>query len=252
VEGLSVDGVVEQISRLGLEISRSLSGTSEKLVEEVNRLAALRSAVLLERQELERLRDVAARALDQMVLDFQRQREELEAEIAAQKAEWEESAQTAERERKEQEEQLARLRKEGAEFPSRIEREVEQAAAQAAKDAKLQAEQELVLAKKEAEAEKRIAELRIKTLEDAAARQNALIADMQTQVDEAKQHVQEFAVHTIEGASDAKTLAHVDEIAMEQGEHGGPQWSIEGAFDENASEGRSLVAGLELRWGKRG
>jgi len=61
VEGLSVDGVVEQISRLELDISRSLSGISERLVEEVNRLAALRSAVLLERQELGRLRDVAAR-----------------------------------------------------------------------------------------------------------------------------------------------------------------------------------------------
>jgi colicin import membrane protein len=287
VEGLSVDGVVEQISRLGLEISRSLGGISEKLVEEVNRLAALRSAVLLERQEMERLHkiDVAATALDQMVLDFQRQREELEGEIAAQKAEWEESTESAERERKEQEEalrkqrqreiddyeykknlerkrtqdkyeeeqrqqekrnqekqeslekswaqreaalreqeeELARLRKEVAEFPARIQREVEQAAAQAAKDAKAQAEQELVLAKREAEAEKRIAELRIKTLEDAAARQNAQIADMQRQVDEAKKQVQEIAVRAIEGASGAKTLAHVNEIAMEQAKHRGPQ-----------------------------
>jgi colicin import membrane protein len=287
VEGLSVDGVVEQISRLGLEISRSLGGISEKLVEEVNRLAALRSAVLLERQEMERLHkiDVAATALDQMVLDFQRQKEELEGEIAAQKAAWEESTQTAERERKEQEEalkkqrqreideyeykknlerkraqdkyeeeqrllekknqekqealqknwaqreaalreqeeELARLRKEATEFPSRIQREVEQAAAQAAKDAKARAEQELVLAKREAEAEKRIAELRIKTLEEAAVRQTAQIADMQRQVDEAKKQVQEIAVRAIEGASGAKTLAHVNEIAMEQAKHRGPQ-----------------------------
>jgi colicin import membrane protein len=303
VEGLSVDGVVEQISRLGLEISRSLSGISEKLIEEVNRLAALRSAVLLERQELERLHniDVAATALDQMVLDFQRQREDLAAEIAAQRAEWEESVQTSERERKEQEEalkkqrqceiddyeykknlerkraqdqyeeeqrqqenknqekqealekslaqreaalrereeELAELRNEVAEFPSRIQREVERAAAQAAQDAKLQAEQELVLAKREAEAEKRIAELRIKTLEEAAARQNAQIADMQRQVDEAKKQGQEIAVRAIEGASGAKTSADVNEIAMEQAEHRGPQWFVEDT--EDTSQGRTLV-----------
>jgi colicin import membrane protein len=303
VEGLSVDGVVEQISRLGVEISRSLSGISEKLVEEVNRLAALRSAVLLERQEMERLHkiDVAATALDQMVLDFQRQKEELEAEIAARKAEWEESAQTAERERKEQEEalkkqrqreiddyeykknlerkraqdkyeeeqrqqerknqekqealqkgwaqreaalreqeeELSRLRKEVAEFPSRIQLGVEQAAVQAAKDAKAQAEEELVLAKREAEAEKRIAELRIKALEEAAARQNAQIADMQRQVDEPRKQVQEIAVPAIEGAPDAKTLAHVEEIAMEQ---------VEDVFG-----GRTLVQGLhQPRSGGRG
>ena len=81
----------------------------------------------------------------------------------------------------------------------------------------------MVLAKREAEAEKRIAELRIKTLEEAAARQNAQIADMQRQVDEAKKQVQEIAVRAIEAASGAKTLAHVNEIAMEQAKHRGPQ-----------------------------
>ena len=306
VEDLSVDGVVERISRLGLEISRSLRGISEKLIEEVNRLAALRSAVVLERQELERLHkiDVAATALDQMVLDFQRQREDLAAEIAAQKEEWEESVWTAERERKEheealkkqrqheiddyeyqqnlerkraqdkyeeeqrqqekenqekqealekswtqreaalreQEEELARLRNEVAEFPARIQREVEQAAAQAAEGAKLQAEQELVLARRETEAEKHLAQLQIETLEEAAARQNAQIADLQRQVDEAKTQVQEIAVRAIEGASGAETLADVNEIAMERAEYLGPQWSV-----EDVSEGRTLVRAFEPR-----
>lgn len=287
VESASVDGVVEQISKLGLEISRALSGISEKLVEEVNRLATLRQAVDLERQELERLHkvDVAATALDQLVQEYDKQKQELEAEIAAQRSTWEESVETAERERKEQEEalkkqrqreideyeykknlerkraqdkydedlrqqekknkerqealektwaqreaalreqeeELARLRKEVAELPGRLEREVKQAAAQATQDAKQQAEQQAVLLKKEAEADRRIAELQIKTLEDVVSRQNAQVQAMQKQMDEAKKQVQEIAVRAIEGASGAKTLAHVNEIAMEQAKHRGPQ-----------------------------
>jgi len=287
VEGASVDGVVEQISKLGLDISRALSGISEKLVEEVNRLATLRQAVSLERHELDRLHkiDVAATALDQMVQDYEKQKQQLESEIATQRSVWEENVQTAERERKEQEdalkkqrqreideyeykknqerkraqdkydeefrqrekenqerqqtlektwaqreaalaereEELTRLRKEAADFPARLQNEVQQATTHAAKEAKQQADQQALLLKKEAESDRRLAELQIKTLEDLVARQNAQIADMQKQMDDAKKQVLEIAVRAIEGASGSKTLAHVNEIAMEQAKHRGPQ-----------------------------
>jgi colicin import membrane protein len=287
VEGLSVDGVVEQISKLGLDISRALSGISEKLVEEVNQLATLRQAVSLERQELDRLHkiDVAATALDQLVQEYEKQKQQLEGEITAQRSVWEENVQTAERERKEQddalkkqrqreiddyeykksqerkraqdkydeesrqrekenrehqealekawtqreaalgerEEELSRLRKEAADFPARLQREVQQATTLAAKEAKQQADQQALLLKKEAESDRRVAELQIKTLEDMVSRQNAQIADLQKQMDDAKKQVQEIAVRAIEGASGSKTLAHVNEIAMEQAKHRGPQ-----------------------------
>ena len=287
VEGVSVDGVVEQISKLGLEISRALNGVSEKLVDEVNRLATLRAAVGLERQELERLHkiDVAATALDQMVQDYEKQKEQLEAEIATQRSVWEDNVASTERERKEQEEslkkqrqrdideyeykknlerkraqdkydedlrlqekknkekqealdkswseregvlreqeeELKRLRKEALDFPARLQREMEQAAAQAVKAAAQQAEQQALLLKKESEGDKRIAELQIKGLEDMVARQNSQIVELHKQVDEAKRQVQEIAVRAIEGASGAKTLTHVNEIAMEQAKHRGQQ-----------------------------
>jgi hypothetical protein len=287
VEGLSVDGVVEQISKLGLDISRALSGISEKLVEEVNQLATLRAAVGLERQELDRLHkiDVAATALDQLVQEYEKQKQQLEGEITAQRSVWEENVQTAERERKEQddalkkqrqreiddyeykktqerkraqdkydeefrqrekenqerqqaldkawsqreaalgerEEELSRLRKEAADFPARLQRELQQATTLAAKEAKQQADQQALLLKKEAESDRRVAELQIKTLEDMVSRQNAQIADLQKQMDDAKKQVQEIAVRAIEGASGSKTLAHVNEIAMEQAKHRGPQ-----------------------------
>jgi len=283
VEGTSVESVVQSISGLGLDISKALSDVSGRLVEEVERLAAVREAVAIERRELERLHkiDVAATALDQMVQEYAREKDRLEAEIAAQRAAWEEETRVTERERREQEEglkkqrqreideyeykkalerkkaqdkyeedvrllekknkekqealekewqqreaalkereqELAALRKEAAEFPARLKVEVDQAVAQALRTAEAKYQQEIVLLKKDAEAEKRLAELQVKTFEELSARQAAQIATLQQQLDEAKQQVQDIALKAIEGASGAKALAHVNQIAIEQAKH---------------------------------
>jgi colicin import membrane protein len=280
VEGITVESVVRTISGLGLEISKALSDISAKLTQEVERLSAVREAVALESAELQRLHkiDVAATALDQLVQDHAREKERLEAEIAAQRAAWEEESRSAERERKEQEEnlkkarlreveeyeykknlerkkaqdkyeedqrlqekknkerqealekswqqreaalkdqeqELVRLRKEALEFPETVKTEAEKAAVLAAKAAEQKFEQEILLLKKEAETEKRLSSLQVKTLEETIARQAAQITALQKQVDEAKQQVQDIAVKAIEGASGAKALAHINQIAMEQ------------------------------------
>jgi len=117
---------------------------------------------------------------------------------------------------KEQELELQRLRKEAQEFPESLKTESEKAALLAGKAAEQKSEQEILLLKKEAEVEKRLAALQVKTLEDTIVRQAAQIAALQKQVDEAKQQVQDIAVKAIEGASGAKALAHINQIAMEQ------------------------------------
>jgi len=287
VEGITVDGVVGRISGLGLEVSRALAGLSEKLVQEVSRLASVREAVELEKRELERLHkiDVAAAALDQMVQEYAREKEQLEAEIASRRTAWEEELRAAERERKEQEESLKkqrqreiedyeykkaldrkkaqdkyeeeirliekhnkekqealekswqqreaalkaqeeeyqRLKKESEGFAARLQKEADQAAARAAQETEARSQQQLQLLKKDAEADKRLAELRIKTLEQTISSQSAQIETLQKQLDEAKQQVQEIAVKAIEGASGAKALAHVGQIAMEQARTRSPQ-----------------------------
>jgi len=287
VEGISVEEVVKGISALGLDLSKALAGLSEKLVQEVNRLSSAREAVELERKEIERLHkiDVASTAIDQLVQDYARKKEELEAEIATQRAAWDEELKRTERERKEQEEllrkqrqreideyeykkalerkkaqdkyeeevkvlekqnrekqevlekswqqreallkereeELARLKSEAETFPSRLEKACLQAGADATRATTQKFEQQTLILKKENEADKRLAELQIKTLEDALARQTAQTAALQKQLDEAKQQVQEIAVKAIEGASGAKTLAHVNQIAMEQAKHRTPQ-----------------------------
>jgi colicin import membrane protein len=112
VEGITMEGVVHRISDLSLEISKALAGISDKLVGEVNVLASVREAVVLEQKELERLHkiDVATTALDQLVQDYAVQRRNLEEQIAAQRATWEEERRQTERDRKEQEENLRKQR----------------------------------------------------------------------------------------------------------------------------------------------
>lgn len=280
VEGVTVEGVVQRISGMGLEITRALAEVSEKLVAEVNRLSAVREAVALEQVELERLHkiDVAATALDQLVQEYGREKAREEAEIAGEREEWEQEKASGERERKEQEEalkkqrqreaeefeykkglerkkaqdkyeeeqrlvekknqekqeslekswqqreaalkgqeeELQRLRKESEQFPARLKKETDAAAAQAAKETAQQMEQQMVLLKKDAEAEVRLADLRIRTLEESMARQAAQLVEAQKQLTEAKQQVQEIAVKAIEGASGSRALAHVNQIAIEQ------------------------------------
>src|SRR6266404_1157070 len=53
VEDLTVDAVVQTISSLGLDISRSLAGLSENLVSQVRLLSSVQEAVRLERAEME-------------------------------------------------------------------------------------------------------------------------------------------------------------------------------------------------------
>ena len=117
---------------------------------------------------------------------------------------------------KEREEMVVRQQAEVAEFPARLARETEAAAQEARRQAEAQLERQIMLLKKDAEADKRVADLRIKALEETIAGQVAHVASLQKQLDQAKQQVQEIALQAIEGASGAKALAHINQIAMEQ------------------------------------
>jgi colicin import membrane protein len=112
VEGISVDGVVQKISGMGLEISRSLSELSARLVAEVERLTTIREAVALEQRELERLHkiDIAATSLDNMLQDYNSEKEKLEGEITSSRATWEEEERMRARDQKDFEDNLKKQR----------------------------------------------------------------------------------------------------------------------------------------------
>lgn len=287
VEGTTVEGVVQKVSALSLEISKALAELSGKLVAEVERLTTVREAVALEAKELERLHkiDTAAAALDHLIRDYQAQKEALETEISAQRVAWAEEERERDRAQKENEETLkkqrqreveeyeykkalerkkaqdkyeedvrlqekknkekqealekswqqreaalkekeeewARLKKEVDEFPVRLKKETDAAAAAAVKATEQRLEQQMLLLKKDGEAEKRLAELQIKALQDTVNRQTVELENLQKQLEEAKRQVQDIAVKAIEGASGARALAHVNQIAMEQAKTRSPQ-----------------------------
>jgi hypothetical protein len=117
---------------------------------------------------------------------------------------------------KAQEEEFGRLKTEVDAYPQRLKQEVDRAVAEARRQAAQALEQQLLLVSKDAAADKRVAELQIKTHEETIARQAEQIAALQKQVEEAKHQVQDIAVKAIDGASGAKALAHINQIAMEQ------------------------------------
>ena len=112
VEGISVEGVVQSLSNLGLETSKALAEISGKLVFEVERLTSIREAVALQTKELERLHkiDIAATAIDHLVLDYQSQKHTLEVEISTQREAWSAEELQRAREQKEYEENLKKQR----------------------------------------------------------------------------------------------------------------------------------------------
>ena len=121
------------------------------------------------------------------------------------------------------EDELARLKAETGEFPARLKSEVDVAVAEARKAAAQALTQQVSVLKMEASAEKRVADLQIQSLTETLARQAQQIEALTKQLEEAKRQVQDIAVKAIEGASGARALAHVNQIAMEQAKPRGPQ-----------------------------
>lgn len=115
--------------------------------------------------------------------------------------------------------EIARNRKKRSEntadVPTRLQKEAAAAAAQARTETEVRLEQQALVRRKDAEAEQRLGELRVKTLEESAARQRLQIAALKRQLADAKQQVQGIAVKAIESASGAKTLSHINQIALE-------------------------------------
>lgn len=102
------------------------------------------------------------------------------------------------------------------EFSVKLKKETDAAVAHALKENQQKYSQEILLLKKDADSDKRLAEMKIKTLEETLQRQSAQVEILQTQVEQAKKQVEEIAVKAIEGASGARALAHVNQIAIEQ------------------------------------
>jgi len=114
------------------------------------------------------------------------------------------------------EKQLDELTKKVESFPAELSKAVKETETAAYKKAADQARIEAQLAAKDVETERRVAELRIKTLEATVKQQEEKLQRLMQELTDANEKVQNIAVKAIEGASGARTLSAVSEIALEQ------------------------------------
>ena len=216
VGDVTVDNVVQWISSLNIDISRTLSGLSAQLQAEVGRLGILREAVEIEQRELGRLYkvEVVGKALDVLVQDYAQKQRELDEELNARRAVWEEQSRASEREAARREAALIEREQESIRLRAELDRQrtaIQDAAERAAAEATLETEgrlgQQVLDLQKEKESDRRFAELRIRTLEETSARQAAQIASLENEVAEAKRRMQEITLKAIESVAAANTAA---------------------------------------------
>lgn len=280
VSEITVEVVSKKVAELNVEISRTLSGLSEKMTQEVQMLCSLKEAVAIESKELQRLHgiDVAATAMDQMLADYREKKTANKVELAQLHQElfklkedrvhaeeeynenlkknrvreqedydyrkhlehkkyqdqFDEECRLRERQNRDAQEQLEKgwkeketffklqeeefisLKKETEQFPSRLEKECSKVAKEASKEAEAKYSQEIERLKRDLIVEKQIADLKIEQLQELLAASQEQVGALQTQLDESKRQVQDIAVRAIEGASGARALNHVNQIAIEQ------------------------------------
>lgn len=114
------------------------------------------------------------------------------------------------------EEEFLCLQKEAEQFPSRLATECAKTAKEATKESEAKYTQEIELLKRDLIVEKQIADLKIKQLQELLTTAHGQIGTLQSQLEEAKHQVQDIAIKAIEGASGAKALNHINQIAIEQ------------------------------------
>ena len=112
--------------------------------------------------------------------------------------------------------ELLELRGKVSSFPAELSVAVEQAEREALQRVEARTKLEEQLRSKEAEGDKRVADLKIAALEESVKRQATQIEALTKKLEEANTQVQAIAVKAIEGASNARALSTINEIAMEQ------------------------------------
>jgi hypothetical protein len=112
--------------------------------------------------------------------------------------------------------ELADLRKKVEAFQDTLDKAVKEAEKRAAAEAQSKAETTAKLLAKEVEGERKLQELKIANLQETLQKQSAQIESLAQQLAEANSQVQHIAAKAIEGASGARTLTTVQEIALEQ------------------------------------
>ena len=147
---------------------------------------------------------------------FTYEKAKLEKELKDKKEQLENELKSREASIAEKEAELNDLRKRAAQFPKELEAAVAKAIKETSERLLLEAKTSEELLKKEAEGERNVFKARIESLEKTAKEQGERLSVLTKQLEAAYQKVQDIAVKTVEGASNFKSVASLQQLIGEQ------------------------------------
>jgi hypothetical protein len=115
-----------------------------------------------------------------------------------------------------QEQELIELKTKTAAFPTELSSALKKMEADTIARIEIQMTHAETIRIKEFETEKRLADLKISSLEEMLAKQHFQIESLTKKLEESSNQVQAIAVKAIEGASNTRALSTLNDIAMEQ------------------------------------
>lgn len=190
-KALSVDTIVSNGARFGLEVQRTVASLTEQATQKAEELATLQGAIEVETAELDRLYGVgtAKAAIQALVTEHEAKGEEFDRETAAARAAWDEEAKThAKFVTQRNQETEAQRRRDEAEYAYRTQQE-RQKAIDAFNYSSAQRERELTehvaRVNKELDERRASVEAQEKAFADARARIDNIDAEIKSKVDAA-------------------------------------------------------------------
>src|SRR4030043_345058 len=219
-DSLSSEGVAKEISNLKIETGKVLAQISDRLEEEIGKFKAVQNAIVLKEKELQELYEIekSAMTLAALIESQNQKRQVFESEMAEKKEALSQEIETlrAEREHEKQENELNELRKKVGAFPKEMEAAMTKAIKETTEKLNLEAKNREELQKREFIGERNVLTTRIESLEKMVKEQSEQITKLTQQLEKAYQQVQDIAVKTIEGSSNIKSFANLQQWISEQ------------------------------------
>jgi hypothetical protein len=147
---------------------------------------------------------------------FSYEKAKLEKELKDKKEQMEQELSTREAAIAVKEAELNDLRKQAAQHPKELETSVARAVKETSERLLMAAKSREELLKAEAEGESNVFKARIESLEKTTKEQSERITALTKQLEAAYQKVQDIAVKTVEGASNSKSVASLQQLLGEQ------------------------------------
>lgn len=203
------------------ELNREISTTREEWGKEKKGLEAEikeRDAAEAKRREREKEEYGYTFKREQWLAKdkFEDEKAKTEKEIQLKKEYMENELTGREKAVAEREEELAELQKKVIAFPDEIKEAVNKTIKETTERITLEAKNKEELIRKEFEGERNVLKTRIESLEKTVKEQSGQIANLSVQLEKSYQKVQDIAVKSVEGSSNLKSFASLQQLASEQ------------------------------------